>query len=162
MYSVGDRVEVRWKTKPCRATVIHVHSAEIVNVVYDIDSSVGVFLTAKEHGLKLVGDEERGGGSKKVCVVDGCPNLANFKGQLCKKHDGPPSRGLCTKHGARGEHLREGCANPARTMAGTSASAAAVNSGNAGALKEAKDLALLKADDGTWSFTFHSVLWHPF
>ena len=60
---------------------------------------------------------------------------------------------------------RRRTARTARTRASTSTSAAAVNSGKAGALKkEATDLPLLKADDGTWSLTFYSVgiLWHPF
>ena len=39
------------------AEVLHVHSAGKVDAVYDIDNSVGVFLTVKEHGLKLLADE---------------------------------------------------------------------------------------------------------
>ena len=75
-YSIGDRVEVRWQTELFGAAVIHVHSHSKVDVVYDIDGSVGIFLTAEEHGLKLVGDEEKKGGGgkmKKVCSVGGSP-----------------------------------------------------------------------------------------
>ena len=54
-YSIGDRVEVRWQAELFAAAVIHVHSAGKVDVVYDVDGSVGIFLTAKEHGLKLLG-----------------------------------------------------------------------------------------------------------
>ena len=72
-YSIGDRVEVRWQAKVFNAVVIRVHSAGKVDVVYDIDSSVGIFLTAKEHGLKLLGDEEKkrsggDGGRRKRCA----------------------------------------------------------------------------------------------
>ena len=54
LYSIGDRVEVRWKVALFEASVIRVHSAGKVDVVYDIDGSVGI-LTAEEHGLKVVG-----------------------------------------------------------------------------------------------------------
>ena len=60
-YSIGDRVEVRSQAKPFAAKVIHVHSAVTVDVEYDIDSSVGVYLTAEAHRLKLLGDEEKKG-----------------------------------------------------------------------------------------------------
>ena len=53
-YSIGDRVEVRWGEELFDAAVIHVHSPGKVDVVYDIDGSVGIFLTAKDHGLKLL------------------------------------------------------------------------------------------------------------
>ena len=127
-YSIGDRVEVRWQAELFGAEVIHVHSPGNVDVVYDIDGSVGIFLTAKEHGLKLLGDEEKKGGGgkkKKVCVVDGCSNEARRKGQLCQTHGGKPcsvdgcstnarARGMCQKHGGGlGECLREGCTTPA-------------------------------------------------
>ena len=70
--------------------------------------SVGIFLTANEPGLKLLGDEEK---KKKVCVVDGCPNIAYIKGQRCKTHGGKPcsvdgcsakatSRGVCAANTA--------------------------------------------------------------
>ena len=58
-YSIGDRVEVRWQAKPFAANVVHVHTPGKVDVVYDIDGSVGIFLTPGEHGLKLLGDEEK-------------------------------------------------------------------------------------------------------
>ena len=54
-YSIGDRVEVRWQAKPFNASVIHAHTPGKADVVYDIDGSVGIFLTAKEHGIKLFG-----------------------------------------------------------------------------------------------------------
>ena len=59
-----DRVKVRWQAKAFNAAVIHVHAAGKVDVEYDIDGSVGIFLTAKEHGLKLLGDEEKKGGGR--------------------------------------------------------------------------------------------------
>ena len=66
-YSIGDRVEVRWKAKPFAAKVLHVHSSGKVDAVYVIDGSVGVFLTVEEHGLKLLGDAEKkaGGGRRR-------------------------------------------------------------------------------------------------
>ena len=64
-YSIGDRVEVRWQAKPFAAKVVHVHSPGKVDVVYDIDGSVGIFLPANEHGLKLLGDVEKKGGGRK-------------------------------------------------------------------------------------------------
>ena len=130
MYSVGDRVEVRWKTKAFPATVIHVHSAGIVNVVYDIDSSVGVFINLLgDHVNEETKPETTGVKEKRRCVVDGCPSKAYYKGQLCVKHGGKPcsvdgcttkvmARGLCGKHGARGECRREGCTTPAATKNG--------------------------------------------
>ena len=51
-FSIGDRVEVRWQAKPFAASVIHVHSPGKVDVVYDIDGSVGVM-------RKRRGEEER-------------------------------------------------------------------------------------------------------
>ena len=56
-YSIGDRVEVRWEAELLDAEVTHVHSSGKVDVVYDIDNSEGKFLTAKDHGLTLLGDE---------------------------------------------------------------------------------------------------------
>ena len=52
-YSIGDRVEVRWQAGLFDAAVIHVHSNGKVDVKYDIDGSVGIFLTSEAHGLKL-------------------------------------------------------------------------------------------------------------
>ena len=68
--SIGDRVEVRWEAEAFDATVIHVHSAGKVDVVYDVDGSVGIFLTVEEHGLKLLGDAEKkgGGGRRRKCA----------------------------------------------------------------------------------------------
>ena len=59
VYSIGDRVEVLWLKKVYPAKVIKLHSSGEVDVVYDINNNVGVFLTAKEHGLKLC--PEKGG-----------------------------------------------------------------------------------------------------
>ena len=127
-YSIGDRVEVRWQAEPFAAKVVHVHIPGKVDVVYDIDGSVGIFLTVEEHGLKLLGDEEKKGrgGKRKVCVVGGCPNEARRKGQLCIKHGGKPcsvdgcsakalSRGLCRKHDSKTVACStEGCSNIAK------------------------------------------------
>ena len=48
--SIGDRVEVLWKAEVFNAKVIHVHSPGKVDAVYDVDGSVGIFLTANEAG----------------------------------------------------------------------------------------------------------------
>ncbi len=65
-YSIGDRVEVRWETELFDSTVVKVNPSGSVDVTYDIDGSEGIFLTAKDHGLKLLGDnEKKGGGGKK-------------------------------------------------------------------------------------------------
>ena len=71
-YSIGDRVEVRWEAELFDSTVVKVNPSGSVEVKYDIDGSGGIFLTAKEHGLKLLGDEEKkGGGSKKKKKLGG-------------------------------------------------------------------------------------------
>ena len=96
------------------AAVVKVNMSGSVDVKYDIDGSGGIFLTVEQHGLKLLGDEEKkegGGVKKKVCVVGGCPSIAYYKGQLCTKHGGKPcsvdgcstkaaARGVCNAHGA--------------------------------------------------------------
>ena len=56
--SIGDRVEVRYKAKLYDAAVIHVRSAGTADVLYDIDASIGIYLTAKEHRLKCVAVEK--------------------------------------------------------------------------------------------------------
>ena len=38
-YSIDDRLDVRWQTKPFYAAVINVHSPGKVDVVYDIDAA---------------------------------------------------------------------------------------------------------------------------
>ena len=125
-YSIGDRVEERWKAELFDAKVIHVHSPGKVDVVYDIGGSVGLFLTAKEHGLKLLGEvkKKEGGGKKKnVCSEGGCSYKVHGR-WLCDCHCRKPcsvdscptkaqARGLCFKHGAKGECLREGCTTAA-------------------------------------------------
>ena len=58
-YSVGDRVEVLWNDGPYDATVIKVYSGGAVDVTHDANNSLGVFLTADEHGLKLLPVEKR-------------------------------------------------------------------------------------------------------
>ena len=105
-------MRVRWKDAVFDAAVIHVHAEGKVDVVYDVDGTVGIFLTAAEHGLnKLVAKEKpRGGGGKKkkkVCSVEGCPNKVHRRG-LCKTH--------CKKDGcttqARGHGARSWVASP--------------------------------------------------
>ena len=59
--SIGDPVEVRWEAELFDAAVIEGHSSGKVDVKYDIDGSAGIFLTAKEHGLKLLGEKETNG-----------------------------------------------------------------------------------------------------
>ena len=54
-YKIGDRVEVLWQGELFAATIIYIHDAEgACDAAYEIDDSVGVFLTAEEHGLKLL------------------------------------------------------------------------------------------------------------
>ena len=67
-YSIGDRVEVRWEAELFDATVVKVNPSGSVDVTYDIDGSGGIFLTAKEHGLKLLGRKRRGEGRRRRCV----------------------------------------------------------------------------------------------
>lgn len=66
-YSVGDRVKVLWNDGPYNATVVKVYSHGAVDVTHDLNDSVGVFLTAKEHGLKLLSASP----SPSVCLC-GC------------------------------------------------------------------------------------------
>ena len=40
--------------------VTRVHTYGKVNVVYDVNNAVGVLLTAKEHGLKLLPEKKDG------------------------------------------------------------------------------------------------------
>ena len=77
-----------------------------VDVVYEMSNTVGVFLTAKEHGLKLLPEKHS---NKAKCSISGCSNNAVGKG-LCVKHgahgfcsadgcdDGAVARGFCSKH----------------------------------------------------------------
>ena len=108
--SIGDRVEGRWQAFV--AAVTEVHARGTADVKDAVAGSEGVLLTAKEDGY----DEEKngaGGKKRKVCVADGCPNIAKQKGQLCTKHGGKrcsvdgcstrvKARGLCGKHGKHG------------------------------------------------------------
>ena len=56
-YTIGDRVEVQWQGELFAATVIRIHEAEgACDAAYEIDGSVGVFLNAEEHGLKVLPD----------------------------------------------------------------------------------------------------------
>ena len=50
-YSVGDRVEVLWEDELFDAAVIKVHALGAIDVVYDINNSVGVHWTAEDYGL---------------------------------------------------------------------------------------------------------------
>ena len=68
-YSIGDRVEVRWQAELFDAAVIKVNPSGSVDVTYDIDGSGGIFLTAEEHGLKLLGDEEKKGEEENESVL---------------------------------------------------------------------------------------------
>ena len=56
--SVGDQVEVLRKKKLHTAAVLAVLRTGNVDAAYDVDSSVGVLLSAAEHGL---GVKDRGG-----------------------------------------------------------------------------------------------------
>ena len=125
-YSIGDRVEVRWKDVLYPAEVTKLHSSGKVDVVYEINNTVGVFLTAKEHGLKLLPEKEGGagkvvggGGKKKVCSVEDCFNKSGSN-IICSRHRAKPCsvegcatrakvRGLCNKHGANGKCVRPSC-----------------------------------------------------
>ena len=58
-FSVGDRVGVLCKGTLYAANIIHVDADEgWCDAVYEIDNSVGVHLTAEEHGLILLPDRE--------------------------------------------------------------------------------------------------------
>ena len=112
------------------AKVTKLHSSGKVDVMYEMNNTVGVFLTAKEHGLKLLPEKEEGkeavvgGGKKKVCSVDDCSRKVFARG-LCGTHYRKPcsaegcatkavARGLCSKHGALGKCVKVGCSTPAR------------------------------------------------
>ena len=145
-YSIGDKVEVMWKAELFDAEVIHVHPSGMVDVMYDIDGNKGFYLTVKEHGLKLLPDENEkkqpanagGGGKKKkkttkkkkkkeACSTDGCSTNVHARG-LCATHckmkpysvdsctTKVVARGLCGKHGALGSRRHE-----PRRAAGTDA-----------------------------------------
>ena len=58
-YSIGDRVEVRWTDVLYPAKVIKLHPSGKLDVAYEINNTVGVFLTAKEHGLKLLPEKDQ-------------------------------------------------------------------------------------------------------
>ena len=92
-YSVGDRVEVRWKDVVYPGKVIKLHLYGKVDVLYEMTNTVGVFLTAKEHGLKLLPEKHS---NKTKCSTAGCSSNADRKG-------------LCVKHGSRGFCSAEGC-----------------------------------------------------
>ena len=91
------------------------HSLSKVDVVNDIAGSVGIFLTAEAHGLKLLGEEEKkgkgGGKKKKVCSVGGCPNIVYYNGRtLCKKHEhGLKLLGDEEKKGGGGKKKKKVC-----------------------------------------------------
>ena len=61
VYLIGDRVKVLWKDALYGATVIKVHPIGKVDVVYDVDGTVGAFLTAAAHGLKKVAPAKKKG-----------------------------------------------------------------------------------------------------
>ena len=66
-FTVGDRVRVRWKDDQYDAAVIHVHAEGNVDVVYDVDGTVGAFLTAAEHGLNKLPAKEKPG--VRICNI---------------------------------------------------------------------------------------------
>ena len=130
-YSIGDRVEVLWLKALYPAKVTKLHSSSKVDVVYEMSKTVGVFLTAKEHGLKLLPEKEEGkvvvgeggGGKKKVCSMEDCSNKVSHRG-LCDHHVRSPcsaegcatkakARGLCAKHGANGKCVKASCTSNA-------------------------------------------------
>ena len=122
-YSIGDRVEVRWQTGLFDAAVIHVHSPGTVDAVYDIDGSVGIFLTAKEHGLKSLGMRKRSGEGRRtrcVCWVAALfkptatkgSSVRNMAANRARSVAAPPRR----KHG--------GCASNTAQMASVCAKVA--------------------------------------
>eukprot|EP00729_Bicosta_minor_P014999 gene14999-biopygen23154 len=132
-YSVGDRVEVLLERKLHTAEVRAVYSSGKVDVVYDVDNSVGYLLSAAEHGLNkmwMPKNKGKGGGGKnaKVCSVGGCSNTVVARG-LCSHHCRKPcsvegcttrveARGLCCKHGAKGKCVQMGCGTNARKGGG--------------------------------------------
>ena len=61
-YSVGDRVEVLWEDELFDAEVITLHASGAVDVAYDINDSVGVHLTAEDHGLNCCRETSGGSG----------------------------------------------------------------------------------------------------
>ena len=100
-----------------------------LGVEYEMGGNVGIFLTAEEHGLKVLPDTKKRkqkkpvGRMKKVCSVEGCPNKVVARG-LCGKHGGrnprpveaspakPRARGLSGKHGGVDNKCKaSGCTN---------------------------------------------------
>ena len=79
-YSIDDRVEVRWQAELFDTAVTEVHPGGKVDVRYGIDGSAGIFLTAKKHGLKLLGDEGKKGrgGKKKKKVSETLPRAVGI------------------------------------------------------------------------------------
>lgn len=61
-YSVGDWVEVLWQGKQQAAKVLHVHDSGAVDVAYDVDNSIGMLLSAAEHGLNKISMPRRAKG----------------------------------------------------------------------------------------------------
>ena len=53
-YTIGDRVEVLWQGELFAAVVVYIYEAEgVCDAAYEIDNSVGVFLTAEENITKV-------------------------------------------------------------------------------------------------------------
>ena len=111
-YSIGVWVEVRWQVKPFNASVIHVHSSGKVDVVYDIDGSVGTFLnSARSWRQTLLGRRLLTKNGTGLCPKHGAISMRG----KCKKHDSRTvacsaegcsttaiARRVCSKHGALG------------------------------------------------------------
>ena len=108
-YSIGDRVEVRWKANLFDAKVIEVHSTGKVDVVYAIASSTAPLNTAQR-------------ARASTTTFTNCTTAAAARGRCCKhggarrkvrKEEGctatAKARGVCAKHGANGLCKFEGC-----------------------------------------------------
>ena len=138
-YSVGDRVEVLWQGELFAAEVIRTPSPDTVDVVYEIDGTVGEDLTAEGHGLRLLPDRnsddgdggEHGGSSAAMMPKgnasdvgdadadeedeDGDEGEGGKKTRMCSVDDCTKAihgRGLCQSHG-RKPCLVDGCSTNA-------------------------------------------------
>ena len=65
-YSIGDRVEVLWEKKLYTAKVLHIHGTGVVELTYDGDNSVGLFLSETEHGLNKMKRKRSEGGRRRT------------------------------------------------------------------------------------------------
>ena len=58
-YSFGDPAEVLWLKALYPPKVTKLHPSGKVDVAYEANNTVGVFLTAAEHGLKLLPEKKK-------------------------------------------------------------------------------------------------------